>query len=117
MSEQNTPSAETIGPYSVFLRRGSGIHSGAENVHATCARAMGILGLMMLVSVGFSGSFLVLAVGMVMSTLALVFGALGMNAAESSGTGRVAAIVGMTTSATAILGSTGLAVFAVWQTP
>lgn len=118
MSEHNIPSSDTLGPYAVFVPEGYGAQQGIrENVSAVCACTLGVLGVALLVSVGFGGSILALALGIITSVLGLLFGAHGVNAASGSFGGRAAAIVGMSSSAMAILGSTGLAVFAIWQTP
>jgi hypothetical protein len=118
VSEHNTQSPDSLGPYAVFVHDVYGDRpSGTANVLATCACTLGVLGFSMLVSVGFSGSILVLGLGIATSVLALILGAYGVNAAAGSNSFRAAAIVGMSSAAVAILGSTGLAVFAVWQTP
>lgn len=119
MSEQDTNLAEAAGPYSVFLQHGYGygIDATEANIPAVCAWVLGALGLCLLVSVGFSGNFLVLVGGMASSVIALVFGAYGLNVAEWAGRGRAGAIVGMSLAGLAIVGSASLAVFAVWQTP
>ena len=118
MSEHNPQSPDALGPYAVFVHDAYGDRrSGTANVMATCACTLGVLGFSLLVSVGFSGSILALGLGIITSVLALILGAYSVNTAAESNNFRAAAIVGMSSAAMAILCSTGLAVFAIWQTP
>lgn len=108
---------ETAGPYSVFLQSAYGTETGEANFPAACSCVLGAGGFATLVLVGFNGNLLLLFIGMLTSVLALIFGAYGMNTAEWAGRGRAGAIVGLSLGGLAILCSTSLAVFAIWQTP
>lgn len=116
MSDQDIPTADTAGPYAVFLPQGYGVETGEANLTAALGCFLGLLGLAMLVSAGFTGSFLTFAASMAVSVLGLVAGMYGLSVVESAGRGRACAIVGMSSSGLTIAGSASLAVFAVMHT-